>query len=208
MFLTFSSNQTFTQRNALLCSFSNLIGAFNENQYKYIINRQSESCNPTLSYPASYWYNYKGETFDNGTQIIYFLQIDNSTASVGQARLFNSMVDTTSKLMTPRTLTILSNSINHTLNKGSLMDPITYGTLRDQSRSVSISNVDYNKSSNLVIINNITTDAASAVYFVLLSKTAPIPNNEQIMNCLDGNGDAPVKCFRFLSSSATTNNSI
>ena len=60
MFLTFSANQTAQQRNALLCSFSGIVGATNSSQYQYIINRESESCNPGLSVPASYWYNYKG----------------------------------------------------------------------------------------------------------------------------------------------------
>lgn len=111
------------------------------------------------------------------------------------------MVDTTSKVMTPLTLTILSNSVNHTLNKGELMDTISYATMRDQSRNVTVRNVTYNQTTRSVFVN-ITVDAPSIVYLVMQAKTTPDPNNEQVMNCYDGDNNTALNCFRLVANRA------
>ena len=41
MYLTFSVNQTISQRNALLCSFANILAVTDSSQYQYLINRES-----------------------------------------------------------------------------------------------------------------------------------------------------------------------
>ena len=115
------------------------------------------------------------------------------------------MVDTTSKVMTPLTLTILSNSVNHTLNKGELMDTISYATMRDQSRNVTVRNVTYNQTTRSVFVN-ITVDAPSIVYLVMQAKTTPDPNNEQVMNCFDGDNNTALNCFRLVANRASTIN--
>ena len=112
------------------------------------------------------------------------------------------MVDSTTGLLTPNALATLTNSINQTLNKGELMNPVSYGQLRDQSRSVKVSKVMYEPDSRSVSISSIVVDAASIVYFVLQPSSAPDPNNEQVMNCLDGNGITAIKCFRLLTNGA------
>lgn len=87
------------------------------------------------------------------------------------------MVDSTTNLLTPNALTTLSNSVKNTLNKGELMESVSYGQLRDQSRRVRVSSVTYDPNTQSVSISNIVIDAASIVYFVLQPSSAPDPNN-------------------------------
>ena len=54
------------------------------------------------------------------------------------------MVDSTTGLLTPNTLATLTNSVNQTLNKGELLSSVSYGQLRDQSRSLKVKKVTYN----------------------------------------------------------------
>lgn len=140
--LTFSANQTSEQRNNLLCKFIDLLGESNTDNYKYIINQQSESCNRTTTAPNASWYYYSGSTYDNASQVIYLVVVDNSTTSQQQVSSFKALFDSTTGHLA--NINTLSASVNNTLIKGSYLGNSSYSPYRDQSRDVSNSNITYN----------------------------------------------------------------
>lgn len=199
--LMFSSNQTAAQRNDLLCAFCSLVGVTDPAQFQYVLNRQGESCDPSRSSPALFWYAYRGDTYDNSSQTLYFVLTDNSTQSQAQNFSFGNLFDPTTKLLTPFAQSALSNRVSHTLNKGLLLEDVSYALLRDDRREFGLKIL--NGSAQEIALGEIAANGSSAVYFTVQDKAAPTPSNEQVLNCLDGNGNKATRCFRYLSNGAT-----
>jgi hypothetical protein len=204
--LTFSNNQTAAQRNSLLCAFAKQIGINSAADYKYILNQEGESCNTATSAtaPNTSWYFYSGITYDNSSQVIYLLTIDNSTKSQSQATNFIALFDNTTNILKNPALQDLSSSVNSTLNKGEYLGSSNYSIYRDQSREVSFGNVTYNNTKQIITIQNITFSATAAVYFVVQPNTTANPSLEQVLNCRDGNGTTAVQCFRLVGAKGST----
>lgn len=204
MLLYFTANQTATQRNALLCTLTDLIGTSTTDQNKYILNQRGESCNRTDSTPANYWYNYDHDTYANASEVVYLIAKDNSTASLTQITNFNNLFDSTTKQLTSGTIQTINSKINSTLKNGTNNGTIPYSAIRSEGRTVTIGNIAYDKATQTLTISNITTNTTSAIYFVLQSNSTNAPSTEQLFNCRDGNNNTAVRCFRWLATTATT----
>jgi hypothetical protein len=142
----------------------------------YLLNGRSESCNPSSSIPASYWYNYGGVSYDNATQAIYFIQTTNDTANSTFATSFQNMFDSTTSLLTGTMLANLSSQVNSTLNKGTYNGTFTYSNLRDDGRIVTISSLTYNSAQATITISNITVNGSTTIYFVAVGPNIANPS--------------------------------